>query len=73
MKSMFQTMLEQALNHYGTKAVVEALDFIASLTEDDMKEWTALMTDADKQRAYHVWKAAQPISSTLPTIPPPRP
>lgn len=73
MKSMFQQLLEQALNHYGTKAVVEALDFIAGLSEDDLKEWTALMTEGDKQRAYQVWRAAQPVSTTTPTQPPPRP
>lgn len=70
MKTMFQQTLEAALNHYSTKAVVEALDFIADLSDDDMKEWTALLDDADKQRAYAVWKAAQKLPSTLP---PPKP
>lgn len=59
MKSLLQLTLEQALNHYSSKAVIEALDFIAGLSEDDMKEWTHLLSPDDAARAYAVWRAAQ--------------
>jgi len=71
MKSMFQLTLEAALNHYAGKAVQEAIDYIASLDEDDLKEMAAHLDESYKAKAYAIWGAARgwgssPLPSTLP-------
>jgi hypothetical protein len=67
MKAFIQTIFEQGLNHYTSKALIEAMNFIAELSEDDMKEWTALLDLEEKDRAYAVWKAAQRTPKILPS------
>jgi hypothetical protein len=58
-KPIWQSLLESALNHYSTEAVVAVLDFIAGLSDDDLKEWTAGMSPEQSARVYRVARAAQ--------------
>ncbi len=58
-KSMMQSLAEMAINHYSKDAVVAGLDFIAGLSDDDMKEWTEGLSTEQAARCYRVWNAAK--------------
>lgn len=64
-KSMMQSLAEMAINHYSKDAVVAGLDFIAGLSEDDLKEWTAGLIPEQAARVYRVWRAAQIAPETV--------
>lgn len=58
-RQFWQGMAEAALNHYSRETIIAVLDFVASLSEDDMREWTRTMSPEEAARAYRVWRAAQ--------------
>lgn len=58
-KEFWQTLAEAALNHYSRETIIAVMDFVAGLSEDDMKEWTSTMSPDDAARAYRVWRASQ--------------
>jgi len=60
-KDLFQNLFEAAVNHYSKEAIVHALNFIAELSEDDLKEWTVAMSPRDAARCYAVWRASKSV------------
>lgn len=71
-KDIIQSLFESALNHYTQQAVIECMNFIESLSEDDMKDWTQGMSPTDTARFYRVWRATKKDESKVDivTVPP---
>lgn len=67
-KGILQGLAEAALNHYSKDAIIAGLDFVAGLSEDDLKEWTAGMSVDNTARVYRVWRACQPETDINPSI-----
>lgn len=58
-KDLLSGLLETAINHYSREAIVGALDFIAGLSAEEIKEWTYGMQPEQVARVYRVWNAAR--------------
>lgn len=58
-KGMFQSLLEATMDHYSREAINSAIDFVAGLSEDDLKQWTSGMGIEQAGRCYRVWRAAR--------------
>lgn len=58
-KDLLSSFLETAINHYSREAIIGALDFIANLSAEEIKEWSLGMEPEQVARVYRVWKAAQ--------------
>lgn len=56
-KDLFQGLFEATVNHYTREAIIAALDYVASLSEEDVKEMTAGMSPEAAARVYRVWRA----------------
>lgn len=64
-KDLLQGLFEAAINHYSREAIVSALDYVAGLSEDDVKEMTIGMSPENSARVYRVWRATR-AQETLP-------
>ncbi len=58
-KGILQSLLESTINHYSREAIIGALDFLESLSDDDLKEWTSGMGAEQSARVYRVARAAR--------------
>ncbi len=58
-KSILQSLLESTINHYSREAIIGALDFLATLSEDDLQEWSSGMSAEQAARVYRVARAAR--------------
>lgn len=67
-KQFWQGIAEAALNHYSRETIIAVLDFVASLSQEDMQDWTRTMSPEDAARAYRVWRAAQKTELTVSSV-----
>lgn len=69
-KDIFQGLLEAAINHYSRESITAMLNFVASLSQDDLREWTAGMSPEESARVHRIWMASQmndqALRSTIP-------
>ena len=63
-KDILQTLFESAVNHISRSAIIDALDFIAGLSAEDIKEWTIGMEPEQVARVYRVWHACKETKPT---------
>lgn len=58
-KDLIQGLFEAAINHYSRETIIKMLDFVSSLSRQDLVEWTAGMGAEQTERVYRVWEASQ--------------
>jgi hypothetical protein len=52
-------LFRAAVDHYSREAILTGLDYIAALSEAEIKEWSSGMTLEQKSRVMRVWQAAR--------------
>jgi len=60
---LWQTLLSGFVNYQASNGLIKAIDYLAGLSEDDCKEFTAQMSPEYAAKFYAVVRAAKGIES----------
>lgn len=55
----FTTLLNAGIAHYQKEAIVKALDYVAGLSGEEVKDLTLGMAPEQVARVYRVWQACK--------------